>query len=369
MSDIENLQHLSGQLRQGAQQFSTAAHTLRQQAQRLDWSAQDLASGVNAWAGQGSQNFTTSWNNYHQNTQQAASALDTTSQSLTKLAQKIDEAVEQLKEQQSHQTALAIGLGVLTVALVVVDVLQLGLDPVTDAATVAVGSAEVAAVEGAEVAAGAAEGIAGGLVEADATIASELEAIDVGETTEAGDILLEEGGLPEDIAFDEEPLIEEPLGEEPLGEEPLGEEPLGEGEPPNSSATNPGFTKGEVDWVPENAHMSPQARAYNDAAPGARVNPETGVPEAPELSYQDASGNIKPVRFDGHEGDVMIDRKLSVTTFPKSQAQALRQSEALSQNGLTGRWEVPTQAEATRALKLFDKLGITNIDVKVVPFP
>jgi WXG100 family type VII secretion target len=206
MSDIENLQHLSGQLRHGAQQFSTAAQTLRQQAQRLDWSAQDLASGVNAWAGQGSQNFTTAWNNYHQNTQRAASALDTTSQSLTKLAQKIDEAVEQLKEKQSHQTALAIGLGVLTVGLVVLDVLQLGLDPVTDAATVAVGSAEVAAVEGAEVAAGAAEEIAGGLLEVDAEVATELDEVVVDEVTESGDILLDEGGLPEDIAFDEEPV-------------------------------------------------------------------------------------------------------------------------------------------------------------------
>ena len=52
MSDIENLQHLSGQVRQGAQQFSTAAQMLRQQAQRLDWSAQDLANGVDAWWGQ-----------------------------------------------------------------------------------------------------------------------------------------------------------------------------------------------------------------------------------------------------------------------------------------------------------------------------
>jgi filamentous hemagglutinin len=56
-----------------------------------------------------------------------------------------------------------------------------------------------------------------------------------------------------------------------------------------------------------------------------------------------------------------------VTTFPKSQRQALRQSSALSQNGLRGRWEVPTGAEAARARKMFTKLGITNIDVTVVP--
>ncbi len=50
MSDIESLQYLSGQLRRGAQQFSDAAQKLQQQGQRMDWSAQDLASGVNVWS-------------------------------------------------------------------------------------------------------------------------------------------------------------------------------------------------------------------------------------------------------------------------------------------------------------------------------
>jgi filamentous hemagglutinin len=63
----------------------------------------------------------------------------------------------------------------------------------------------------------------------------------------------------------------------------------------------------------------------------------------------------------------LIDRKVSVTTFPKSQNQALRQSEALRQNGLTGRWEVPTESEAARARRMFVRLGIDNIEVKVVP--
>src|SRR5262249_23675192 len=153
----------------------TVAQTLRQQGQRLDWSAQDLVSGVNAWAGQGSQNFTTAWHNYHQNTQKVATALDNTSHSLTRLAQKIDDTVQQLQEQQSEESAVAIGLGVLAVGLVVLDVLQLGLDPVTDATTVAAGSADAAAVTEAAAAAAAAERVANGLVEADAEIAGELD--------------------------------------------------------------------------------------------------------------------------------------------------------------------------------------------------
>jgi filamentous hemagglutinin len=33
---------------------------------------------------------------------------------------------------------------------------------------------------------------------------------------------------------------------------------------------------------------------------------------------------------------------------------------------MTGRWEVPNQAQANRAQKMFEKLGIKNIEVKVV---
>src|SRR5947209_10229852 len=171
MSDIDNLEHLAGQLRQGATKFSDAAQTLRRQAQRLDWSSQDLTSNVNAWAGDGSTNFQTAWKKYHQNTQQSATAMDNTSQALSKLAQKIEDAVQQLRQQQASQSWLAIGLGVLTVGLVVVDVLQLGLDPATDAATVAAGSADAAAISSSEAAAGTAEGVANGLVEVDAEIA------------------------------------------------------------------------------------------------------------------------------------------------------------------------------------------------------
>ncbi len=208
MSDIESLQYLSGQLRRGAQQFSNAAQTLQQQGQRLDWSAQDLATGVNAWAGQGSQNFTTSWNRYHQSTQRAATAMDNTSQALTRLAQKIDETVAQLQEQQAQQSAMAIGMGVLTVGLVVLDVLQLGLDPVTDGLTVAAGSADAAAITGTEAAAGSAEVAAQGLVEADAQIAGDLDEIASGidNVADSGDMGADGGGAPGDVNFDDGPF-------------------------------------------------------------------------------------------------------------------------------------------------------------------
>src|SRR5579883_1191756 len=38
--------------------------------------------------------------------------------------------------------------------------------------------------------------------------------------------------------------------------------------------------------------------------------------------------------------------QLSIYTSPKTELQAQRQAQALQQNGLRGRWEVPTAAEA-----------------------
>ncbi len=122
----------------------------------------------------------------------------------------------------------------------------------------------------------------------------------------------------------------------------------------------------KVKWVDENAGMSQQARDYNDSATGARSNPATQSGQAPALERKMEDGSTRLVKFDGVDGDVMVDRKLSVVTTEKAKAQALRQSEVLSQNGLTGRWEVPTSQQAARAQKMFDELGIKNITVKVV---
>jgi hypothetical protein len=129
---------------------------------------------------------------------------------------------------------------------------------------------------------------------------------------------------------------------------------------PTSAAPDP------IRWVDENSTMSPEARAYQSGAPGSRSNRVTGVQQAPEISYVNETGATEAVRFDGVEGRVLIDRKISVTTFPKSQRQALHQSRALKQHGLTGRWEVPTEAERVRAMRMFQRLGIDNIEVKVV---
>ncbi|MDO5612251.1 MAG: hypothetical protein Q4G14_03295 [Paracoccus sp. (in: a-proteobacteria)] len=123
----------------------------------------------------------------------------------------------------------------------------------------------------------------------------------------------------------------------------------------------------KVAWVDEGASMSPRARAYDEGAMGSRSNIETHKGQAPALSRTTSDGQTTSVRFDGVDGDVLIDRKLSVVTTQKAKDQVLRQSEALQQNGLTGRWEVPTQAQADRATRMFNDLNVSNITVRVVP--
>jgi hypothetical protein len=109
------------------------------------------------------------------------------------------------------------------------------------------------------------------------------------------------------------------------------------------------------------------ARVYDEGAMGSRSNIETQKGQALTLARTTSDGRTATVRFDGVDGDVLIDRKLSVVTTKKVKGQVLRQSEALQQNGLTGRWEVPTQAQAARATRMFSRLNFSDIAVKVVP--
>lgn len=127
--------------------------------------------------------------------------------------------------------------------------------------------------------------------------------------------------------------------------------------------------RGEIQWVDENAAMSDRARNFDDAATGSRSNVITKNGQAPQIMRTLPDGTQRPVRFDGFDGNVLIDRKLSVVTTNKAKDQVRRQSEALRQNGFRGQWEVPSESQAKRAKKMFNELGIDNIAVKVVDEP
>nr|WP_307813130.1 polymorphic toxin-type HINT domain-containing protein [Streptomyces sp. N35] len=121
---------------------------------------------------------------------------------------------------------------------------------------------------------------------------------------------------------------------------------------------------GDVHWVSENAYMSPEAAAYERGVMGFRQG------FAPALQYYKVNGKkLATVKFDGFDSTngVMYDRKRAIRTSDKTYGQAQRQSMALEQNGYTGVWEVPTEAEARRARKIFGHLNITNMKARVVP--
>ncbi len=134
----------------------------------------------------------------------------------------------------------------------------------------------------------------------------------------------------------------------------------------NLGATKPAAPS-NVRWIEDTPHMGPNARAYEDAASGAKSRVASQRRQVPVLDRTLPNGTKAHVKFDGIEGSVLIDRKTAVTTFRKSKDQALHQSQALRENGYTGRWEVPSAREAERARKMLRELEINNINVEVIP--
>lgn len=120
------------------------------------------------------------------------------------------------------------------------------------------------------------------------------------------------------------------------------------------------FDPPQIGWVKETTKSKKPWKPYNDSAPGARAG------QAPTLMRTMPNGSKRPVKFDGIQGDFMVDRKWAVVNRPRSRAQILRQSEVLAQHRLIGTWEVPTPVEKTKALKLLKQMSITNIHVRVV---
>lgn len=116
----------------------------------------------------------------------------------------------------------------------------------------------------------------------------------------------------------------------------------------------------QVGWVRETSKSREPWKSYNDAAPGARAG------RAPALMRTMTDGSKRPVKFDGIQGDYVIDRKWGVRDAPHARAQILRQSDVLAEHRLIGVWEVPTPTQKIKAMKLLKKMNVTNIHVKVV---
>jgi hypothetical protein len=126
-----------------------------------------------------------------------------------------------------------------------------------------------------------------------------------------------------------------------------------------------------VVWVEEPRTAGAAAEAYQSTAPGARgINPVSGRREVPGLRFDNPNPNGKSVvRFDGLDGDVLVDRKLSITGRSKQARDLRRMWQALRQNqGHIARIEVPTEAIKRAADRRLRRLGI-EIPVVVAPKP
>jgi len=185
VSDPNKLAAIADDLRKVAKDCANASHTLRLQAQQLDWTAQDLTIGTSKWAGKGSQSFLSAWNDYHRDTYRSCNELDQTAQALNKLAQTIEDNLQTLHDAQAKE----IAAGIITGGLLLLDIVQLGLDPVTDAATVGAGGVDMALIEEAQ----AAEEV---ITEMDAQVSGELEEItsQIENSSEPGDVNVTDGG-------------------------------------------------------------------------------------------------------------------------------------------------------------------------------
>ena len=124
--------------------------------------------------------------------------------------------------------------------------------------------------------------------------------------------------------------------------------------------SRPTYLPPQIGWAKETHNSNRPWVAYNDAASGARP----GL--APTLMRTMPDGSQRPVKFDGVQGDYVIDRKWIVMDAPRARAQILRQSEVLAQHRLIATWEVPNALQKTKALNLLKKMNVTNINVRVV---
>lgn len=99
---------------------------------------------------------------------------------------------------------------------------------------------------------------------------------------------------------------------------------------------------------------------YNDGAAGARPG------QAPALTRTMPNGEVRPVKFDGIDGDYLIERKLKLQDRADSRGQMARQAQALEEHRQFGVWEVEDAKRAAIARRMTKKVGSRRISVMIV---
>ncbi|MFC5824753.1 RHS repeat-associated core domain-containing protein [Nonomuraea insulae] len=131
-----------------------------------------------------------------------------------------------------------------------------------------------------------------------------------------------------------------------------------------------------VNWVDEGGNlraggspgMRPDAYRYQSGTPGARSNAVSGYGQAPHISFVDDAGETIGAKFDGVQGNELIDRKLNPMFTTKAVDQARRQSAVAQHYGLQAVWELPTTQAVAAANRFMGANGITGILVRHAPW-
>ena len=110
--------------------------------------------------------------------------------------------------------------------------------------------------------------------------------------------------------------------------------------------------------------MPQGAYDYQSGVAGARSNAATRYGQAPQLEMPGADGKPVTAKFDGLEGNEIIDRKLNPRFTEKAVDQARRQAATAAYHGLTPVWELPDEAAVSAANRFMSYAKISTIVVR-----
>lgn len=127
--DENRLQETIDSLRGNSGRFYSAAQDIQSRAQYLFGISTDITYSASNWKSEGSQTFQDAWSQYDFHSHRAIAALNHTGDSLNKLAYRLQEVLQEKQALEQRANALLLATAGLSLA----DVMQLGLDPATDA--------------------------------------------------------------------------------------------------------------------------------------------------------------------------------------------------------------------------------------------
>jgi uncharacterized protein YukE len=128
--DENRLQETIDSLRGNAGSFYSAAQDILGRAQYLFGLSTDITYSAGDWQGVGSQSFKDAWSQYDFHSQRAIGALNHTGDALSNLASHLEEVLQEKQALEQRANALLLATAGLSLA----DVLQLGINPATNAA-------------------------------------------------------------------------------------------------------------------------------------------------------------------------------------------------------------------------------------------